>query len=137
MTVMVFDGQGGGLGSALIEKILQVVPEADIIAVGTNAIATAAMRKAGAAACATGENAVMFNCTRADVIVGALGIGFANAMHGEISPAMARAVSESRAVKLLLPVSKCNVHVIGAAEKTLSAYVSEAAEWLRTHAKGH
>jgi len=130
MKIMIFDGQGGGLGRALVERVRQELPEAELIAVGTNALATAAMHKAGAAACATGENAVIYNCGQADVIIGALGIGFANSMHGEISPAMARAVSESRAAKLLIPVSKCAVSVMGTAEKGMAAYISEAMEHL-------
>ena len=130
MKIMIFDGQGGGLGRALVERIKSELPAADMIAVGTNALATAAMHKAGAAVCATGENAVIYNCSQADVIVGALGIGFANAMHGEISPAMARAVSESHAVKLLIPVSKCAVSVMGVAEKGMAAYITEAMERL-------
>ena len=125
------DGQGGGLGKALVERIVRELPGEELVAVGTNALATAAMLKAGAAACATGENAVVYNCTQADVIAGALGIGFANAMHGEISPAMARAVSESRALKLLVPVSRCNVEIIGASERGVSAQLDEVSARLK------
>ncbi len=131
MRIVVIDGQGGGLGRAVVEQVRAALPDAELIAVGTNALATQAMLKAGAQAGATGENAVIYNCARADVIVGALGIGFANAMHGEISPAMARAVSESDAHKLLIPISKCSVRVLGVTERTLAQYVAEAAEALR------
>lgn len=131
MRIVVIDGQGGGLGRAVVEQVHAALPEAELVAVGTNALATQAMLKAGAQAGATGENAVVYNCAHADVIVGALGIGFANAMHGEISPAMARAVSESAAFKLLIPLSKCSVRVLGTAERTMAQYVAEAVETLR------
>ena len=125
MKIVIFDGQGGGLGRALVERVTKELPNVEVIAVGTNALATAAMLKAGAAVGATGENAVVYNCGQADVIIGALGIGFANSMHGEISPAMACAVSESHAVKLLIPISKCSVSVIGVTEQTMAGYIAE------------
>ncbi len=131
MRVVVIDGQGGGLGRAVVEQVRAALPHIDIVAVGANALATQAMLKAGAQAGATGENAVRYNCAQADVIIGALGIGFANAMHGEISPEMARAVSESAAHKLLIPVSKCSVSVVGVADRPMAAYVAEAIEALR------
>jgi len=131
MKILIVDGQGGGLGRVLVERITSELPMASLTVVGTNVLATSAMIKAGATVGATGENAVVYNCKYADVIVGALGIGFANSMHGEISPTMARAVSESDAVKLLIPMSKCSVAVIGAVEKPIGAYVSETIERLR------
>jgi len=131
MRIVIIDGQGGGLGRALVERVVKELPAAELIAVGANALATAAMLKAGAPVGATGENAVVYNCAEADVIVGALGIGFANSMHGEISPAMARAVSESRAVKLLIPISKCSVSVVGVAEQTMAGYIAETMERLQ------
>ena len=132
MRIVVIDGQGGGLGRAVVEQARQALPDAEIIAVGTNALATQAMLKAGATAGATGENAVCHNCTRADAIVGALGIGFANAMHGEISPTMARAVADSPALKLLIPITKCNVTVVGVTERTMAQYVAEAVAFLKS-----
>jgi hypothetical protein len=85
------------------------------------------MIKAGANYGATGENAVIFNCAKADFIIGVTGILFANAMHGEISPKMAEAVSSSPAHKILLPVDKCSVTVLGVADKPIQSYISEIA----------
>jgi len=129
--IIVIDGQGGGLGKNIIEQLRKERPDAEITAVGTNAAATAAMLRAGANVGATGENAVIFNCRSADLILGPLGICLSGAMHGEISAAMAAAVSESPALKLLVPVSKCNAKIIGAADKTMAQYVAELAEEIK------
>ena len=104
MHILVIDGQGGRMGAALTEQIKYTLPEAEIIAVGTNSMATSAMLRAGADAAATGENPVVVNSRWADVIVGPIGIITANALLGEITPQMAAAVSESVAKKILLPV---------------------------------
>jgi hypothetical protein len=119
MNILVIDGIGGGIGRAIIEQIKKEFTNAEITAVGTNSIATSAMIKAGADYGATGENAVIFNSAKADFIIGVTGILFANAMHGEISPKMAEAVSSSPAHKILLPVDKCNVTVLGVADKPI------------------
>jgi acyl-coenzyme A synthetase/AMP-(fatty) acid ligase len=79
----------------------------------------------------TGENAVVFNCSKADFIIGVTGIMFANAMHGEISPKMAEAVSSSPAHKILLPIDKCNVTVLGVSNKPIQSYISEIAKTLK------
>lgn len=105
--IVVIDGQGGGIGRTLVSKLRRSARDAYILAVGTNATATAAMLRAGADAGATGENAVVYNCGRATVVLGPSGIAVENAMHGEISPAMARAVRESAAAKYLLPMERC------------------------------
>ena len=125
LKILVIDGMGGGIGKSIIEQIKCEFPNAEITAVGTNSIATSAMLKAGANNGATGENAVIFNCTKADFIIGVTGIVFANAMHGEISPAMASAVSSSSAHKILLPIDKCSVTILGVADKPLQSYISE------------
>jgi len=125
LNILVIDGMGGGIGKAIIEHIKSEIPNAIITAVGTNSIATSAMLKAGANNGATGENAVVFNCIKADFIIGVTGIIFANSMHGEISPAMAAAVSSSSAHKILLPIDKCSVTVLGVAEKPLQSYINE------------
>ena len=126
MNILIIDGQGGRIGAALTEQIKKNLPEAELVAVGTNSIATAAMLRAGAEAAATGENPVVVNSLWADVIVGPIGIITANALLGEITPKMAAAVSESHAKKILLPVSRCAVTVVGVQEKPLAEYVREA-----------
>ncbi len=131
MKLVVIDGQGGGVGKGIVECVRRELPNVEIIAVGTNALATAAMLKAGAAAGATGENAVRFNCAHCDVIAGAMGIAFANSMHGEISPAVAQAVSASPARKLLVPMARCSAQVLGVEEKPLAAYFSEMVQALK------
>lgn len=130
MKILVIDGQGGKMGAALTEQILRSVPQAELVAVGTNSMATAAMLRAGATAAATGENPVVVNSAGADVIVGPIGIIAANALLGEITPKMAAAISESSARKVLIPVSRCAVSVVGVQEKPLAEYVREAVQRL-------
>lgn len=125
MNILVIDGMGGGIGKAIIEHIKSGRDDVKITAVGTNSAATAAMLKAGADYGATGENAVIYNCSKADFIIGVTGIVFANSMHGEISPKMAEAVSSSPAHKILLPTDKCNVTVLGVADRPIHAYINE------------
>ena len=131
MNILVIDGMGGGMGKAIIEHIRNEFIGVEITAVGTNSIATSAMLKAGANYGATGENAVIYNCKKADFIIGAIGIVFANSMHGEISPKMAESVSLSAAHKVLIPVDKCNVTVAGVAEKPMQAYISEISKKIK------
>lgn len=128
MQVMVMDGQGGGVGKLLVETLLETIPGVEVIAVGTNATATANMMKGGTATGATGENAVIYNSARADVICGPMGILMANAMLGEISPAMATAVSGAEIPIFLIPMSKCNAKVAGVTEKKLTDYVKEVVD---------
>lgn len=136
MHILVIDGQGGRMGAALTEQIKNTLPESELIAIGTNSLATAAMLRVGADAAATGENPVIVNSEWADVIVGPIGIITANALLGEITPKMAAAVSESRAKKILLPVSRCAVSVVGVQEKSLSEYVKEAVNMISALQKG-
>ena len=116
MKIVIIDGQGGRLGRMLVEAAIERFPDARITAVGTNTIATAAMIKAGARRAATGENAVIVACRDADFIVGPIGIVIADALFGEITPAMACAVGQSRACRVLLPMSKCENVVAGLRE---------------------
>lgn len=127
MEIVVIDGQGGGFGRALIEALRAGGEKRRIVAVGMNALATAAMLKAGADAGATGENAVLVNAARADVIAGPVGIVLSGSMLGECSPAMACAVAESAAQKVLIPVVKCGAHIAGLPEKPLAQYIADAA----------
>jgi hypothetical protein len=131
MKILVIDGMGGGIGKAVIEHIKAGLSGAEITAVGTNSIAASAMLKAGADYGATGENAVIYNCAKADFIIGVTGIVFANAMHGEISPKMAEAVSSSPAHKILLPLDKCNVTILGVDSKPIQSYIHEIADVLK------
>ncbi len=126
--IVVIDGQGGRMGAALVAQLKALDLPAHIIAVGANSAATAAMLKAGADAGATGENPVAVCCERADLILGPMGIITANALLGEITPRMAAAVSESRAQKLLIPVNRCSVTVVGVQELSLGDYVKAAAQ---------
>ena len=126
MRILVIDGQGGKMGKTLVEQLKAAAPEHEIIAIGTNSIATAAMLKAGADAGATGENAVIVNSAEADVIVGPLGIISANSLLGEITPAMAAAVASARCRRILLPVSKCNNVVVGVQPMVFAEYVRQA-----------
>ena len=108
------------------------MPDVEIVEVGTKALATSAMLHAGAHAAATGESAVLYNCQNCDVIAGAMGIAFAHSMHGEISPAIASAVSRSAADKILVPMAKCLAQVVGVEEKSLGVYFSEVVDRLKT-----
>lgn len=132
MNILVIDGMGGGIGKSIIEQIRSEFPEAVIIAAGTNSLATSHMLKAGANYGATGENAVVFNCTQADYIVGAAGLVIANSMYGEISPGMAAAISGSTAHKILIPIDKCNMTVLGVAGKPIQGYIEEIAKIIKT-----
>ena len=130
MTVLVVDGQGGRLGSQLVKEIVQRFPEHDLLAVGTNSMATERMLKAGAARAATGENAGAVACRRADVIVGPVGMVIADALLGEVTPAMAEAVGRSGAVRILLPSDKCDTLIAGIGGQGMSALIADAMDKL-------
>ena len=126
MRVVVIDGQGGGVGKGLVQALKAALPRQEVLALGTNAAATAAMLKAGADMGATGENAICYQCQRADIILGVVGILQAHSMLGEISPAMAAAVSASPAEKVLLPMERCGLHVVGVGKQTLEQAIQGA-----------
>jgi len=118
--ICVIDGQGGGIGSAIIKRLTVAVGgNIEIVALGTNAIATAQMLKARANRGASGENAIVCNVPTADIIIGPISIIMANAMMGELTPAMAQAVATSPARKLLLPLSQENVEIVGLTQAPL------------------
>ncbi|MCI9002308.1 MAG: DUF3842 family protein [Oscillibacter sp.] len=128
-TVLVLDGQGGGVGSQLVRLLKPRLPgDCRLLCVGTNVLATSAMLKAGAAQGATGENAVVYNAARADIILGPIGAALANGILGEVSPAMAAAVSGAGAVKILIPSASCGVYVAGVEELRLEDYLHRAVE---------
>lgn len=132
MKIAVVDGQGGGIGKSIIEKLRKNFGnKIEIIALGTNAFATSQMLKAGADVGASGENAIIFNSSKVDVIIGTIGIITANSMLGEITPSMARAISESGAQKLLIPFSKCNIRIIGTPEKSPSSFIDDLINYLK------
>ena len=126
--VLVIDGQGGGLGRQLVSALAAACPEAELTAVGTNSLAANAMLKAGASRAATGENAVVVNCRRADVIVGPIGIVIADALLGEITPAMAAAVCQSGAKRVLVPINHCENYVVGVPDQPVGQLVAAAAQ---------
>lgn len=126
MKILIVDGKGGGIGASLIEKIATLNSDNEIIAVGTNSVATSAMNKVGIANCATGENPIVYNAKKVDFILGPMGILLANSMLGEITPKIANAISESEAKKILIPMNRCNLSVVGVSNKTISEYINEA-----------
>lgn len=126
--ITIIDGQGGRIGKSIIEQIKKKHSDLELYAIGTNSIATSAMLKAGADNGATGENAVIVNAADSDIIVGPIGIVFANALLGEITPAIATAVSASKAFKILIPVNRCNHFVAGCEEVPMGEYIRIAVE---------
>ena len=136
MNLVVIDGQGGRMGAQLIEGVRAAGLPCDVTAIGTNVLATSAMLKAGADRGATGENPVIVACRSAEVIVGPIGILAADALLGEITPAMATAVGRSEVVKLLLPVNQCRNIVVGTQQMTLAQLVAEAVAQLRRMCEG-
>lgn len=123
MTILVIDGHGGGLGRQIISALKAENPGCFIHAVGVNGIATAAMLKAGADTAATGENAVVVGCRKADLIIGPIGIVIADSMLGEITPAMAAAVGQSNARRILVPMNLCDNTIIGVMEQPVGQAV--------------
>ena len=126
MKLVVIDGQGGRIGKGIIEQLKGLNLDVDVLAIGTNSIATSTMVKAGADYAATGENPVIVNSRDADIIIGPIGIVIADSLFGEITPAMAVAVGQSRAEKILLPINKCNNRVVGVNEPNVSNIVALA-----------
>lgn len=132
MRIAVIDGQGGGIGKAVVEKLRAGFgSEVRITALGTNALATALMLKAGADEGASGENAVVVNAPKADYIIGSIGIISADSMLGEVTPTMAKAVAQSPAKKILIPLNRCNFYVAGLQSRPLPDYIDNAVEMLR------
>lgn len=131
MKIAVIDGQGGKIGQMLVSAIKKEGISAQIRVIGTNSAATAAMLKAGADEGATGENPVIVACRQADVIIGPIGILSADGLLGEITPAMAAAVGQSEATKLLLPLNQCHTIVVGTQNLSLTRLIDEAVAALK------
>lgn len=130
--ICIIDGQGGGIGATVIKYLREAFKEnVEFIALGTNAIATAQMLKAGANKGASGANAICRTAPQADVIIGPIAVGWANAMLGEVTPKMAEAVSSSPALKLLLPLSQESVEIIGVQNEPLPHLVQEVVERIK------
>lgn len=124
MKILVLDGQGGKMGKTVVEHLKASFPEQELIAIGTNSIATSTMLKAGADKGATGENPIVYNSADADIIIGPIGMIVANSLLGEVTPRIAAAVGGCRAAKILIPSSKCNSYVVSTQNLNLSEYVS-------------
>ena len=131
MNIGVVDGQGGGIGRAIVEKVKKAFPQFNVIALGTNAVATGQMLKAGADEGATGENAIVHNMNHVDVVMGVIGILNANSMMGELTPAMATAIGGSHTYKILLPINRCHIHVVSVEEKPLGGHIDNALRALK------
>jgi NAD(P)-dependent dehydrogenase (short-subunit alcohol dehydrogenase family) len=126
MRICVIDGQGGGIGAALIKRLKEVYREEhEVIALGTNAVATAQMMKARANRGASGENAIIRTVSRVDVILGSLSIVLANSMMGELTPRMAEAIASAAAPKILLPLTQEKVEIVGLAPEPLPHLVEK------------
>ena len=132
MKITIIDGQGGKIGKTLIEQLKKRHPEQELYAIGTNSLATSAMLKAGADYGATGENPCIVNAEDSDIIIGPVGIVFANALLGEITPAIATAVGASKAYKILIPMNRCNHYIVGCEEAGISEYIRLACEKVDT-----
>lgn len=129
---MVVDGQGGGIGATIIKQVRDTIGlEPEVLAFGTNSIATSRMLKAGANKGATGENAIIRSIPEADMIIGPLAVIMANSMMGELTPGMAEAISSSKAMKILIPLTQENIRVIGVIDEPLPHLVDQAVTVIR------
>jgi hypothetical protein len=124
--IVIIDGQGGKIGSMLVSRLKKENQPYEICAIGTNSIATSAMIKAGADFGATGENPTLVNCRNAHIIIGPIGIVVADALAGEITPAMAVAIGQSGAQKILLPINRCNNYIVGVREQPVADFIEAA-----------
>ena len=132
MNVVIIDGQGGQLGAQLVKEITAKFPDITVTAIGTNAVATATMLKAGAKNAATGENPVVVACRKADVILGPIGIVVADSLLGEVTEKMALAVGRADAVRILIPMNRCDNLVAGVPNLNTATLITDAIAKLRS-----
>ena len=132
MYILIVDGQGGGVGRQLVQRLKNELPESFVMAVGTNSAASQVMLKAGADAAATGENAVIVAARKADVIAGPIGIIAADSLYGEITPAMALAIAQSNAKRVLLPFQHCDNIIVGVGDYNISNLIELAAQEIKS-----
>ena len=125
MNILIIDAQGGGIGKQLVSAVKKNMSDVTITAIGTNSAATSAMIKAGADNAATGENAVVVNSKKADVIIGPIGIVIADALLGEITPRMAKAVAQSPAKRILIPINHCDNIVVGVDDLNIGKLIQD------------
>ena len=126
MKILIIDGQGGQLGAQLVKEISAQFSDVELLCVGTNAMASSAMLKAGARQVATGENPVVVACRKADVIIGPIGIVIADSLLGEVTPQMALAVAQADAVRILIPMNKCDNWVAGVGNSNTRVLIEDA-----------
>jgi hypothetical protein len=132
-TVMVVDAQGGGLGKQLITIIKKELPEVHVLAVGANSTATSAMLRAGADEAATGENAARVASRKADIIIGPIGMVVADAMLGEITPAIACAIAQADAMRIMIPFNNCNNYIAGVSDLSTGRLIADALKQLKMY----
>lgn len=132
MNVLIIDGQGGQLGAQLVKSISSNFSDVKLTAIGTNAVATTAMLKAGAKNAATGENPVIVACRKADVIIGPVGIVITDSLMGEITDKMAVAIARADAVRILIPVNKCDNLIAGVPNLNTGALIEDAVSKLHS-----
>jgi len=132
LKIAVIDGQGGGIGSLIVKRLREEFGDTiEVIGLGTNATATASMMKARADRGATGENAIIWNSGKVDVIIGTLSVILPNAMLGELTPRAAEAVSSSRAKKVLLPLNQEFIEVVGVSKEPLPHLIERVIEMIK------
>jgi hypothetical protein len=135
-SLIVMDGQGGGIGRAIIKRLRDTFgEEVEILALGTNSVATSQMMKAGANRGATGENAIIKTAPEADIIIGPLAIILANSMMGEVTPGMSQAISSSNALKILIPLTQESVTIVGVSGEPLPHLIDQVIEIIKAEKK--